>query len=238
MRCSRRVRVAVWAALCWMAAAAMGGPVAAPATGELPGHYYLKGISEVGGELRLMSNGRFELGIAYGAVDILAQGRWAAAGDRLELVTDTPPPPSLTLGERRPEFVVPMEQPVVMEVRVNSPRLGLNWSNMEITAEFTNGLTRSGTTGRAGQLGFLVRDDDVWRNATVRRVSVAYPRGQVGPVWFNVDAATKVLVVHFEPGSLNPPPFETMVLEVQRSGDGRVALVQQGAERRALVFEK
>ncbi len=63
-----------------------------PAAGaaELDGHYYLQGVMEVGSELHLHGDGSFEWFLAYGAVDQLADGRWAREGDRVVL-TATPP---------------------------------------------------------------------------------------------------------------------------------------------------
>lgn len=56
---------------------------------RLPGHYYLQGVREVGGELQLSKDGRFDYVMSYGAVDILAQGAWRSDGKRVYL--DTPP---------------------------------------------------------------------------------------------------------------------------------------------------
>ena len=56
---------------------------------SLPGHYYLQGVREVGGELQLSKDGRFDYAMSYGAVDILAQGTWRSDGKRVYL--DTPP---------------------------------------------------------------------------------------------------------------------------------------------------
>ncbi len=56
---------------------------------SLPGHYYLQGAREVGGELQLSNDGRFDYAMSYGAVDILAQGTWRSDGKRVYL--DTPP---------------------------------------------------------------------------------------------------------------------------------------------------
>ncbi len=63
-----------------------------PAAGaaEVDGHYYLQGVMEVGSELRLHDDGRFEWFLAYGAVDQLADGRWAREGDRVVLTATRP----------------------------------------------------------------------------------------------------------------------------------------------------
>ena len=56
---------------------------------SLPGHYYLQGVREVGSELQLSKDGRFDYVMSYGAVDIVAQGAWRSDGKRVYL--DTPP---------------------------------------------------------------------------------------------------------------------------------------------------
>jgi hypothetical protein len=58
----------------------------APADGTLAGHYYLRGVMEVGSELRLLPNGRFEYMLAYGALDELASGCWSREGGTVTLV--------------------------------------------------------------------------------------------------------------------------------------------------------
>ena len=40
------------------------------------GHYYLEGVMEVGSELQLRANGRFEFMLAYGALDEAGAGEW------------------------------------------------------------------------------------------------------------------------------------------------------------------
>ena len=83
------------------AAALAGGKTRQPKpVASLPGHYYLQGVREVGGELQLSKDGRFDYAMSYGAVDILAQGTWRSDGKRVYL--DTPPvePASVIGGVR------------------------------------------------------------------------------------------------------------------------------------------
>lgn len=60
------------------------------AAGSLAGRYYLNGVTEVGSELLLRDDGRFEWFLAYGAMDRTASGRWSAADGRVVLTTDLP----------------------------------------------------------------------------------------------------------------------------------------------------
>jgi hypothetical protein len=58
----------------------------APADATLAGHYYLHGVMEVGSELLLLPNGRFDYMLAYGALDELASGCWSREGGSVTLV--------------------------------------------------------------------------------------------------------------------------------------------------------
>ena len=56
---------------------------------RVPGHYFLRGVREVGSELLLLEDGSFEYLLSYGAVDISARGAWRSDGKQVFL--DTPP---------------------------------------------------------------------------------------------------------------------------------------------------
>ncbi|WP_312428609.1 ankyrin repeat domain-containing protein [Achromobacter sp.] len=56
---------------------------------RIPGHYYLRGVREMGSELLLLEDGSFEYFLSYGAVDISARGAWRTDGKQVFL--DTPP---------------------------------------------------------------------------------------------------------------------------------------------------
>jgi hypothetical protein len=52
---------------------------------SLAGHYSMRGVMEVGSELRLQANGRFEYMLAYGALDEYATGCWSRDGETVTL---------------------------------------------------------------------------------------------------------------------------------------------------------
>ncbi|MEF3364994.1 hypothetical protein V3H18_00435 [Methylocystis sp. 9N] len=56
------------------------------ADASLAGHYYLRGVMEVGSELQLQANGKFDYMLAYGALDELASGCWSREGQTVTLV--------------------------------------------------------------------------------------------------------------------------------------------------------
>jgi hypothetical protein len=76
MRGQSAIVAAVVAALLPVGASA----ACAPADPSLAGHYYLEGVMEVGSELLLKADGRFEYMLAYGALDELASGCWTRNG--------------------------------------------------------------------------------------------------------------------------------------------------------------
>ena len=53
---------------------------------SLAGHYYMRGVMEVGSELQLQANGEFAYMLAYGALDEYAAGCWSREGKTVTLV--------------------------------------------------------------------------------------------------------------------------------------------------------
>lgn len=198
------------------------------------GVYYLEGVREVGAELQLRADGRFDFGMAYGGVDKSAQGKWSADGRVVTLTSDPTPAAGFSLLASGPNLLdaygTEPGKPTLLAVKVSTPRLGMIWSNMEVTAEFSNGQRRSGLTGTTGMLGFLDRSEPEWKGATIKRISVSYPKAKIGPVWFKLDpSTTKSLEVNFEPGPMAPQAFERARFTLQRDAGGQV-LMQQSAE--------
>ncbi|MGE4323178.1 MAG: hypothetical protein AB7E60_09140 [Sphingobium sp.] len=62
------------------AAAVSHANPAEKAQDTLPGHYYLRGMMEVGSELLLREDGGFRWAIAYGSMDQEAEGEWSLDG--------------------------------------------------------------------------------------------------------------------------------------------------------------
>ena len=60
----------------------------APADPTLAGPYQMHGVMEVGSELLLKADGRFQYMLAYGALDELASGCWARHGGVVTLYAD------------------------------------------------------------------------------------------------------------------------------------------------------
>lgn len=217
--------------LAWLACLAV--QVAAAQADAVPGHYQLQGVREVGAEMVLASDGRFSFDLAYGGVDQQARGRWTLQAGKVVLQPDPPPATGFTLGPLSAEPLEPYrsegDRPTLLVVRVSTPALGQAWSGMELSAEFSNGQVRTGTTTGRGMLGFEQRTAPPWAGATVRRLGVAYPAGGVATRWFDIDnARVQGVEIHFEPGALVAPAFTRAVLLRGRADDGRVLRVESG----------
>ncbi|MFM9871647.1 hypothetical protein [Achromobacter xylosoxidans] len=65
------------------------GKATAKSAARIPGHYYLRGVREVGSELLLSADGSFDYLMSYGATDIQASGTWRSDGK--QVILDTPP---------------------------------------------------------------------------------------------------------------------------------------------------
>lgn len=205
-----------------------------PADTALTGRYELRGIREVGAELALSADHRFEFGMTYGAVDLSASGRWALRGRVVTLTTDPVPAAGFELNRSSADlpdaYSQSPDKPTLLVVEVKTPRLGLTWSNMAVVGEFSNGQSRSGVTGNNGMVGFLDRTEPEWRGTYVRRISVAYPQAKIAAATFDIDArSTRLVQIDFEPGDMAPPAFESATLGVDGAGPA-MSLVQQSPE--------
>jgi hypothetical protein len=68
----------------WISSASAAG--CQRADPSLAGHYYMRGVMEVGSELQLKATGEFEYMLAYGALDEYATGCWSREGQIVTLV--------------------------------------------------------------------------------------------------------------------------------------------------------
>jgi hypothetical protein len=96
-------KILIISGLSWLCLAALGWGLEAP---TVAGHYYLEGVHEVGSELLLLPDGRFQYFLAYGAYDENASGDWRVAGELIILNTSggyTPPRFTLKQSSIKPE---------------------------------------------------------------------------------------------------------------------------------------
>ncbi|MFO1251139.1 MAG: hypothetical protein U1E77_08415 [Inhella sp.] len=197
--------------------------------------YSISGVAE-GGGLSLRSDGRFEFGMSYGAIDLRAQGHWRRRGQTLELLSDPPAQPGFSISSQAEQDLSAREgdPAIVLRVKVQTSRQEIVWSNIKVTARFSNGEERSGLTGRGGLLGFLWRDEPVWREARVERIQLHYEREDIRSGWLAVKPSAKHVEVEFEPGRLAPVAFKRVILKEEEQGSRLT--VKEGDLSSALVF--
>src|SRR5512139_3636091 len=89
--------------LSWLWPGASSWALDAP---TVSGHYHLEGVHEVGSELLLLPDGRFQYFLAYGAYDENAAGTWRVEGGLIILNTSggyIPPRFTLKQSFTKPE---------------------------------------------------------------------------------------------------------------------------------------
>jgi hypothetical protein len=94
--------------------------VATAAPAQLVGHYDGHQM-EMGAELILKADGRFQYGVAYGALDEEAEGTWVLQGDHVLLTSDPVTPPRFVLLGQKPApagtFRLSLEAPQGMSLQ-------------------------------------------------------------------------------------------------------------------------
>jgi hypothetical protein len=80
-----------------------------------PGHYYLAATTEVGAEIILRANGKFEYSLAYGAVDEYAQGSWKVWNQQVVFRSEIEPVQAASMrpATDAPQVTVPHGQLLV-----------------------------------------------------------------------------------------------------------------------------
>lgn len=143
---------------------------AADATASsLPGHYYLKDTREVGSELLLKKDGKFEWMLSYGAVDQQASGEWRASNGKVTLVAGN--------GGKEPQFRVfdesemniqkPAEAGLWVAI-VGFPRQG-PMAGVEVKFEAKSGKTATAVSVRNGDAIVKMPASEQWVRAGLRR---------------------------------------------------------------------
>ena len=144
-------------------------PAVAADQAALAGHYYLQGVTEVGSELLLKKDGRFEWMLSYGAVDQQASGDWRVAGDAVTLVSGN--------GGKEPQFRVFDES----EMNIKKPAAAGQWvaivgyprvgpmAGVEVRFEAKSGKTATAVTVPNGDAIVAMPASEQWIRAGLRR---------------------------------------------------------------------
>ncbi|WP_101731610.1 hypothetical protein [Janthinobacterium sp. BJB426] len=153
-------------ALSFSAGVASAADTAAP---SLPGHYYLQGVMEVGSELLLKKDGKFEWMLSYGNTDEQASGEWRVAGDLVTLVAGD--------GGKEPQFRVFEES----EMRIQKPAEAGTWvaivgfpqvgpmADVEVKFEAQSGKTATAVSVANGDAIVRMPASERWVRAGLRR---------------------------------------------------------------------
>ena len=144
-------------------------PAVAADQAALAGHYYLQGVTEVGSELLLKKDGRFEWMLSYGAVDQQASGDWRVAGDAVTRVSGN--------GGKEPQFRVFDES----EMNIKKPAAAGQWvaivgfprvgpmAGVEVRFEAKSGKTATAVTVPNGDAIVAMPASEIWIRAGLRR---------------------------------------------------------------------
>ena len=192
--------------------------------GQLPGHYYLKGVREVGAEILLRPDGTFEYSMAYGAVDEFAQGSWTVWNRQVVFRSETAPVQEASM---RPSADAPAVTLPAGQVLVNLLYQGKSIPGFRVAVLGDAPLKTEGRTGDQG-----------WRTAfsgPVRQIAVSHPEMN-GRKWMTyavppADAQRGSYQLDFQPPSTASADFN-FTLDVQ---DGTLVLERHGRE---MQFEK
>jgi hypothetical protein len=185
------------AALACLGAAPPAWPLDAPA---IAGHYYLSGVHEVGSELLLRPDGRFQYFLAYGAYDEQASGDWRVQGDLIILDTSGGfTPPRFTLKES----LAKPEQPLTILVQNQN---GKGIPGIDVWVDYGGSKPETGYTQYYG-----------WQapqpHRTPKAIGLGIKMYDLKPQWFTVtDTSHHYYVFKFNPGDLGKVRFHHTAL--------------------------
>jgi hypothetical protein len=191
----RLLLVLMVAAPPWQAA-----PVLALEAQAIAGHYYLQGVHEVGSELRLHPDGRFEYFLAYGAYDEQATGTWSMESGRVLLNTagsSAPPRFNLKQSASKPE------NPLTILVQDTNGR-GL--PAVDVYIDYGDG---NPETGYTQEYGWQARGP----RGRPRAIGLGVRMYNLKTQWFQVaDRSDNYYVFEFSPGDLGRAHFRNLPL--------------------------
>jgi hypothetical protein len=185
--------------LLWLWTAALGWGLDVP---TVSGHYYLEGVHEVGSEMLLRPDGRFQYFLTYGAYDENAIGDWRVDGDLIILNTSegyTPPRFTLKQSSIKPE------QPLTILVKDRSER-GI--PGIDISVDYGGMKLKTGYTQYYG-----------WQapttNSNPKAIGLGLRMHDIQPQWFKVaDKSHNHYVFIFDPGDLGKVLFRNTPLRL------------------------
>ncbi len=179
----------------WLAA--LGWGLDAP---TVAGHYYLEGVHEVGSEMLLLPNGRFQYFLAYGAYAENATGDWRVDGELIILNTSGGYiPPRFTLKQSS----IKPEQPLTILVQDKTER-GI--PGIDVMVDYGGTKPEIGYTQYYG-----------WQaprtNSNPKAIGLGIRMYDLQPQWFKVAGTShNYYVFTFDPGDLGKVLFRNTPL--------------------------
>jgi hypothetical protein len=191
-------------------------PGLAQANQNLAGHYHLQGFPEMGSELLLHPDGRFEYFLSYGAYDEAAKGTWRVQGGRVLLNTAgkaSPPQFRLQQSASRPD------KPLTILVQDQNGR-GL--AGIDLIVDYGD----KTETGYTQEYGWQARQP----TGLPRAIGLGLRMYNLEPQWFKVaDTSANYYVFGFSPGDLGRAAFQDTPLTPD---NGDLILVREGRRLR------
>jgi hypothetical protein len=196
---------------------ALATPLAQAAASGLAGHYYLeRGPREVGSELLLKQDGRFEWTLAYGAMDLAAAGTWRADGKQVVLTAAPAPEPVFrTLADADYDGAQPVEPGRWVAAVGTLAEAPLR--DVEVRFEARSGKVATAVTGLNGGAIVSMPAGETWVRAGLRRFGSKAPWQ-----WFDVAPARAqarlagFVLTNAEAQMM--PPFTAATLRVEPDG--------------------
>lgn len=139
------------------------------AAATIPGHYYLEGITEVGSELLLKPNGKFEWMLSYGNTDRQATGDWQLVGDEVTLESgDDGKEPQFRVFAESETRIKKGAQPGTWIAIVGYPGVG-PMGGVEVQFEAKSGKTATAVSLPNGDAIVHMPASEQWARAGLRR---------------------------------------------------------------------
>lgn len=183
----------------------------------LAGHYYLKGMREVGSELLLKKEGQFQWMLSYGSMDQYAEGSWQQTGNQLILLA-TPPsanPVFRLFTEKEMRIRQAAEEGSWVAI-VGVPRVG-PVPGIEVQFESKSGKKLSAISDPSGDAIVKMPAGEEWARAGLRR-----EKSKGSWQWLVIPPErAKARIAAFaldNPRDARIAPFEKMQLQIETEG--------------------
>lgn len=199
-----------------------------PADPALAGHYYLDG-DDIGSELLLRADGRFEYLLAYGASDARAQGCWRHSDRQVVLETARAAPSGLRLlkrmsidGSNHPESLRPVPQTDRDEGAEGDTvvvAVGHAPEGTAIWVEYADGQRSSLAVDKGGRARFARPG-----MPAVRRIGVGGAGTDLPVQWFaNEEAGRRLFLIDTDAGDRRSASAAFRRMELEVMGPGRLS---------------